>query len=229
MTRKITFLMILAAMMSTVKAQWSLKPEIGIMLVNSENNYKWDNRFTTGLGAEYEWKAGNLDWGLQSGLYYTQRGFENYINRGYGAYGYNYNYNNNYGYYNINRGFIQLPVKLNLYIPICEDVRLVVGVGPYVGYSIHTSWGYGSYYYSTYPEGEYGNGNTTSYEDAWKNKPAIRKWDYGIGATVGLEIKRVILSASYDMSFGKEVKTQKGGLQYHNLTFTAGYRFKMGK
>ena len=95
-----------------------------------------------------------------------------------------------------------------------------VGVGPYIAVSVLDI-------------GMFGGWSVASEESAkfYTHDPCegLRAFDWGISATVGVEIKQCFINFGYDVSLGKEHKGGSIEANYHTLALTAGYKFKLGK
>ena len=129
--------------------------------------------------------------------------------------GYAYDYSNK-----VTRNFLQLPIMANLSFKLAEDIRLNVGVGPYIAVSV-------------LDKGMFGGWSVASEESAkfYTHDPCegLRAFDWGISSTVGVEIKQCFINFGYDVSLGKEYKGGSIEANYHTLALTAGYKFKLGK
>ena len=185
----------------------------------------WKPSWKIGVGVEYQLKPEFLS--LKSGLGYTQRDIvmTNFdMDMGvigkvpgptYDPYGYAYDYSNK-----VTRNFLQLPIMANFSFKLAEDIRLNVGVGPYIAVSV-------------LDKGMFGGWSVASEESAkfYTHDPCegLRAFDWGISATVGVEIKQCFINFGYDVSLGKEHKGGSIEANYHTLALTAGYKFKLGK
>ncbi len=139
MKRVVLFAMVLMLGVISVQAQWSVVPEAGMTVMKAGPMVDWKPSWKIGVGVEYQLKPEFLS--LKSGLYYTQRGYSNDKFPGYGygcywwavpgptydPYGYAYDYSNK-----VTRNFLQLPIMANFSFKLAEDIRLNVGVGPYI-------------------------------------------------------------------------------------------------
>ena len=108
------------------------------------------------------------------------------------------------------------------------------GVGPYVGLCVKTKVdgnqrlikgsfpGPTEQYYDgfVYGEDEAGNSNLFLYDKD-------RKFDWGVTANVGVEIRNWYTKLQYDLSLGKESKEDVIGANYHTLTLSVGYKFHL--
>lgn len=227
MKRFVLFAMLFMLGVVSVRAQWSVSPEVGMTAVKAGPMVDWKPSWKIGVGVEYQLNPEFLS--IKSGLYYTQRGYKanDFPGYGYGyywwstpgpvsnPYEYAYDYSNK-----LTRNFLQLPVMANFSFKLADDIRLNVGVGPYVAVSV-------------WDKGMFGGWSVYSDESAkyYTHDPCkgLRAFDWGISAAVGLEVKRCFVNFGYDVSLGKEYKGGSIEANYHTLALTAGYKFKLGK
>lgn len=229
--KKIIFFVALILSTFTANAQWSVSPEAGIMAVNRTGwaDGKWTSSWKLGVGVEYQFSS---LFSLKSGIHYTQRKWdlpflpwynekeELYISTG-----------------ESKRNFLQVPIMAQLGFDLGKDIRLNVAAGPYVAYSIyHNYWygssgsytncGYGDAGYGGYSNYGYGYGYTTPYE--YPNPFShLRNFDWGVSFAVGLEVKNLYFNLGYDISLAEESKYNGVGANYHTLSLTVGYKFKL--
>ena len=79
----------------------------------------------------------------------------------------------------------------------------------------------GQYYDGfVYGEDEAGNSNLFLYDKD-------RKFDWGVTANVGVEIRNWYTKLQYDLSLGKENKRDAIDANYHTLTLSVGYKFHL--
>ena len=220
MKRVVVFAMVLMLGVVSVQAQWSVVPEAGMTVMKAGPMVDWKPSWKIGVGVEYQLKPEFLS--LKSGLYYTQRGYSNDQFPGYGyghywwtvpgptydPYGYAYDYSNK-----VTRNFLQLPIMANLSFKLAEDIRLNVGVGPYIAVSV-------------LDKGMFGGWSVASEESAkfYTHDPCegLRAFDWGISSTVGVEIKQCFINFGYDVSLGKEYKGGSIEANYHTcLLYTS--------
>ena len=119
----------------------------------------------------------------------------------------------------IRRDYLQLPVLARFNWKVGEDIRLHVAAGPYFAYGIGGKWKYSSTEMSE-------KGFSSIYESSnpFKNS-TYRRFDWGLSANAGIEVKRFSFNVGYDLGLGKKYKYDDMGLQYHTVSFTVGYRF----
>ena len=232
MKRLVLFVMLIMCVASVSAQQWSLTPELGMTAIKrgGDNfvyfggNYDWSPRFKGGLGVEYTFKPGWF--ALKSGLYYTQRG-----------------YNDNFfslpieGDPNdpdvevqnvkVTRHFLQLPVLADFSFRLSDDVRLHLAAGPYIATSISDNVAVSYTGYKQYGDGGYGSWGSSG--DALKIH-TYNAFDWGFSLQAGIEAKQWVMNVGYDASLGKEFSGEEGiDLKYHTISLTVGYKFKLGK
>lgn len=202
MKKMICFLLMLCMSGAYVHAQWHVTPEVGIATVK-RNGFgdSWSAGMKAGVGLEYMLDVDRLS--LKSGLYYANRGYN---------LGVVLNSSSPFDVKSqnkLNRNFLQLPVMLNYYCPLHNDVSLFFAAGPYAAISVKDNW-----------EGGYFNGtNKSVFQD-------LNAFDWGVSALVGLEInKRWIMQVGYDLSLGEESKNDGLNANYHTFSLSVGYKF----
>ena len=212
----------------TVSAQnITLSPETGISVVRRIPYEKdWSPAAKVGVSADF-----NLTkhFSIESGLFYTFRHYQ--IDDG-GIYS-----NEDATWIETvsrTRHFLQLPVLAKFHWQLNKDTKLFFGVGPYVGLCLKTKLdgnqrllkgsfpGVTGQYYDgfVYGEDQAGNSNLFLYDKD-------RKFDWGVSANVGIEIRNWYTKLQYDLSLGKENKGDAIGANYHTLTLSAGYKFHL--
>ena len=200
-----------------VHAQWAFTPEMGMTAVKRSMGSPlstWRPGVKVGMGVEYQFQPGFF--ALKSGLYYTQRGYEV---EGFTLSGYTQQSPGGFRTHGqITDHYLQLPVMADFSFALSDDCRLHLAVGPYVALSIAERWEWGAMGY-----GEHGQSYPPS---PFAGK---RAFDWGASASVGLEVKRFVVSAGYDLSLGKEYPKMKMRANYHTLSLTVGYKFKVGR
>lgn len=234
----------------SVHAQWTITPEAG-MAITKRNAFQtgWEGRPKIGVGLEYQFPSEFF--ALRTGLYYMQRGYSGDIgSTAYlSGYGYSWGYgkmpsygmgNGGYGSYydyaydlgsTLRRHFLQLPVMADFSFRLADDVRLHLAAGPYIAVSMADHWdGYTGYLCeNAIPGGSESVGGTVP--APYQRNPAkgLRAFDWGLSGVVGLEVKQWMFNFGYDLSLGKEYKHGSVGVNYHTISLSLGYKFKLGK
>lgn len=251
--KKIVLLLVLVSIAFAAQAQWSLLPEVGMTAFKriEDGSQKWESGWKAGVGVEYRFKG---VMGVKSGLYYTQRGYilDSYmslapnqteikdIQTGESLFGEKPFLQFSTG--STQRHFLQLPLMAQVRIPLAEDVKLNIAVGPYLAYCLSSN---NTYRMTTLMDRGEGYGGPNSGQ--WGNPPdfgfegyhksdeygvyspfsGISRWDWGGTAEIGLEIKNFYLKTSYELSLSKEHKEDKVKPNYHTFTMAFGYKFKL--
>lgn len=218
--------LLLVAMMSvlTAQAQWSVSPEAGITAVNMNwnRNDQWDAGWKLGVGIEYQFTH---RFSLKSGVHYTQRG---------GTWPPMFGYDTNGDFYTGTvkgkRHFLQVPLMAQWGWSLGKDVRMNMAVGGYVAYDTHHSSSF-TYYSNFNGYGDYGYVYSYGYSERSASNffRGLNSFDWGASFAVGLEMKNLYFNLGYDASLGKENKYDDIGVNYHTLSLTVGYKFRLGK
>jgi len=242
--KKIVFLLIWIMSFGVVQAQWTVYPEIGMTAVArgaGDDGYGiWQSGWKAGAGVEYQ--LAKL-FSLKSGLYYTQRGYElepymHIVPREIGE---------NEDLIQMSTGktkrhFLQIPLLAQVNIPLADHLKLHIGIGPYVAYCLSSNNRYDLTTFM-YKDGGYGGpnagmiGNPGDYGFKGYHKgndygdytpfSGIRKFAWGGIFEVGLDIKDWFIKAGYDITLGKEYRQSDIKANYHTLSLTAGYKFRL--
>ena len=220
--------LLLGACTLSVSAQnVTLSPEAGIsMLRRPPYGEDWRPSAKVGISADF-----NLTkhFSIESGLFYTFRHYK--IDDG-GIYS-----NEDARWVETvsrTRHFLQLPVLAKFHWQVNKDTKVFFGVGPYIGVCLKTKLDgnqrliEGTFpntmqqYYDgfVYGEDEWGNSNLFLYDKD-------NKFDWGVAANIGVEVRNWYTKLQYDLSLGKENKGDAIGANYHTLTLSAGYKFHL--
>lgn len=266
MVKKTTILLLLLLCVGGIRAQFYIVPEIGTTAVhynfpkpkgygpyNARYTYlteKWRAGWKPGIGIHFHPRSEKF--AFQTGLYYTQRGYElTYLQ----------SYPKDESFIvddiRITRSYLQVPVLLRFSWKVTDNVRMFTAFGPYfawmlgdekrsykgsrLGYKDYEvavpedpddfDFGYGYwgqppkwlYPYDIYDD-YYGSGSTTPYR--YNNDS---KFDWGTSISLGVEYHRLAITASWDASFGKATTYDSPRLNYHTLSLSVGYKIKIGK
>ncbi|MDR0748355.1 MAG: PorT family protein [Tannerellaceae bacterium] len=244
MKKGVLFILLMMTI-TTLKAQWSVTPEIGITsekLAETENlSYYFPSTWKLGVGVEYDL---NKRFSLKSGIYYTQGGGYSisYLTGSYDSpfYGGDYFYGG--GYYPIGGGrmtvkknshFLQLPFMGKYAWSLREEVKINVAAGPYIAYSINDNrkWQRFPVIGISYPAG---------YRYVSDSKSGgIHSLDWGISGSVGMEVKNWVANLGCGFSLRDEAWWEGTRASYHpvnlsagyklNISLSAGYKFNLGK
>lgn len=233
MKKIVVFVMLMMSVASVNAQRWSLTPETGMTAIrrNGGSDPNWGVRWKTGVGVEYQFKP---SFSLKSGIYYTQRGYlEQWGGMGSlsGLGGYDPDVVYSKLNYKVNRHFLQVPLMANFSFRLADEVRLNVAIGPYVAYSLGNKE---KYDYRVYKQvkgeagGSYGQGwsDASFFHERWTH---ANPFGWGASLQIGLEVKRWVFNATYDISLGRESRWGDAGLKYQTFGLSIGYKFKMGK
>lgn len=239
--KKVVLLILLMMSIWSLKAQWSVTPEIGITAVarvDSWNN-KWRPGWKLGVGVEYDL---NERFALKSGLHYTQRGYSYHMLSPYYSY-YSYDYSRpDYAYQSgkINRHFLQIPLMGKYSWDLMDDVKINLAAGPYIAFCIGDNWewggffigeNYGGYGYPYNPDisgSYYGGSGYGNYYSSY-GYGGTRSFDWGLSGSAGIEVKNWVVNLGYDLSLGKEAYWDNVAAKYHTVSLSVGYKFRLGK
>ncbi|MDH6304667.1 hypothetical protein M2459_001403 [Parabacteroides sp. PF5-5] len=239
--KKVTVVcMLIMSSLTVLHAQWSLTPEAGITAINRAGNDDWTAGWKLGVGLEYEF---NNRFSLKSGLHYSQRGYSyNYLMpfyfsdpaMEYGSLDYVYSHGD------MNRHFLQIPLMAKFSFDLTKDARFNFAAGPYIGFCINESWGYGTWvlgeepqnpnpyhgYYGNYGYGGYGGYGSYYYSSNNNNR---KTFDWGLSFSMGVEVKNWVMNLGYELDLGKEYRWDSMNPKYHTFSLSVGYKFKLGK
>lgn len=217
MKKKMWMTMMLMGYFVSVHAQWTLTPEIGMTAVKRSmwgGPRSWRPGVKVGAGVEYRFQPDFFS--LKSGLYYTQRGYSE--NRAYMSMGGESAGSAYMAWGQITTHYLQLPVMAGFSWALSEDCRLQLAVGPYVAWRVGENWSWGGMMAS-------------SDNQPYPNSPFAgkRAFDWGASASVGVEVKRLVVTAGYDLSLGKEYPKMAAKANYHTMSLSVGYKFRLGR
>ncbi|WP_121355899.1 outer membrane beta-barrel protein [Flavisolibacter nicotianae] len=163
---------------------------------------------------------------LQPGLLYTGKGSK--VQKGTSGQA---------GYFKqtFNPQYLELPVNLLFKAPIGGTSRLFVGAGPYVAMGIGgktktegTRALTGSYSYER--DITFSNDDPTTFnEEEGTGLGVIRRFDYGLNGTAGIEGKSVVLGVNYGLGLAKLQSGTNSNADNNNknrvLSLTLGFKF----
>lgn len=224
--KKILFVLMMIVSVSIANAQWTVSPEVGITTYknNLPGSDKWNTGWKIGMAVEYELIP---VLSFKSGLHYTQRNDELKP----------IPWTDDHAQLNISDGeskrhYLQIPVMAQLNLPLSDAVQLHLAAGPYIGYCIALSKDYGNYSFGDlhpnelppsygYESGEQSGlyGQLDPYADD--------KFDWGLSFSAGLEVNRLYFNLGYELSLGKEFKKEFEEPDFHTLSLSVGYKFRL--
>lgn len=163
---------------------------------------------------------------LQTGLLYTGKGAE--VQKGTAGQA---------GYYKqtFNPRYIEVPANLLIKAPLGKVSRVFVGAGPYLAVGVSgkaTTEGtlpvLGNYNYER--DITYSNDDPTTFsEEEGTGFGVVRRFDYGLNGTAGIEGKNLILGINYGLGMAKLQSGTNNNTDNNNkhrvLSFTLGFKF----
>lgn len=129
----------------------------------------------------------------------------------------------------MNASYLILPIKAGYRLNLTESVRVNFSLGPYFGYGIggkyKTKEAFRSGTEGNNNEIQQGSGGTQYQESSGKtfSDEALKRFDMGVAAKVGVEYNRILLDVGYEYGF---INYSRGiSSSYNNsFFFTLGYR-----
>ncbi|MDR1200137.1 MAG: PorT family protein [Tannerellaceae bacterium] len=232
MKKGVLFILLMMSI-GSLKAQWSVTPEAGMTAVKRAGylDNEWRPGWKLGVGVEYDL---NNHFSLKSGVHYTQRGYSySYWSGMYSPYYYGGDYSQpNYIHLSgkINSHFLQIPFMAKYSWNLAEDVKINIAAGPYIAFKIGNDWEWSRF--SNNGSGNYqgGYGYGYGYEYGYNSGTGgTRSFDWGLSGSVGIEVKNWVANWGYDLSLGKEASWDKISPNYHTISLSVGYKFRLGK
>lgn len=162
---------------------------------------------------------------LQSGLLFTGKGSK--VQRGTAG-------TNGYYKQTFNPYYIEVPANLLFKAPISKTSNFVVGGGPYLAMGIAgKSRTQGQTILGTYnreTDIQFSNDDPTTFsEEEGTGLGVVKRFDYGLNGTAGIEGKSVVLSAGYGLGLAKLQSGSNNGADNNNKhrvwSFTLGFKF----
>lgn len=141
------------------------------------------------------------------------------------------------GYYKqtFNPMYLEVPVNLVVKLPIGSSSRFFIGAGPYAAIGIAgdvetegtTILGQT---YSFEKDIEFSNDDPTTFnEEEGAGLGLVRRFDYGLNGTAGIEGKNLVLGINYGLGLAKLQSGSNSGDDNNNkhrvLSFTLGFKF----
>lgn len=178
------------------------------------------------VGVIGDLKLGTSLLSLQPGLLYTGKGSK--IQEGTAGQS---------GYYKqtLNPRYIEVPVNLIFKAPIGGATRLFVGAGPYaaigVGGNVKTEGtNILGQSFSRENDIKFSDDDPTTFnEEEGAGLGIVRRFDYGLNGTAGIEGKSMVLGVNYGLGLAKLQSGSNSGVDNNNkhrvLSFTLGFKF----
>ncbi|MES1215478.1 MAG: porin family protein [Bacteroidota bacterium] len=129
--------------------------------------------------------------------------------------------------------YIEVPVNLVFKAPLGEGVKLFVGAGPYAAMGIagknKTEGKLFGASFSSEKSIEWSNDDPTTSEEENTGFGIMRRFDYGVNGTAGIELSNVVISANYGLGLAKLQSGSNSSANDNNknrvLSFTLGFKF----
>jgi hypothetical protein len=130
--------------------------------------------------------------------------------------------------------YIEVPANLLFKLPVSTDSKFIVGAGPYVGIGVGGKnkvesriAGISS---SSEKKIEFSNDDpTTTNTEEGAGFGIMRRFDYGLNGTAGIEGKSLVLSVNYGLGLAKLQSGSNSSSDDKNkhrvLSFTVGFKF----
>lgn len=223
--KRLLIVLLVSGMVSSAKAQL-FYAQGGVNLANITKNGDGDtedNNMLTSFNVGFMGRFGlskTID--LESGLLLTGRGSkaETYFNGG-----------SDYVKAKFNPLYVELPVNLVVNIPLESSVKLFFNAGPYaaigVGGKSKLQTKIGPVESSSSSNIEFSNDDpfTSEQDDAAYDK--LKRFDFGLNAGVGLDLKSFIIKANYGLGLTKINSTESNNSaddknKYRTLSLSVG-------
>lgn len=221
-TRIIALIVMLVSGTIACKAQWKFTPEAGMNISSLWQPSLSDAQIgvRAGVAVKYEFKFYGL--GIQSGLYYSQKGGRK-INFGYAV---------QPGLTeNIRLDYLQLPVLATFNVKLADNIKLYVNAGPYLAYGISGARTLNNGYKkgaATKIGNPFKDYNIQNEAGAQITGKGFNRLDWGVSFGTGIAVGHWNIGANYDLGLGKvQQDTGKAMKHSHNRTWNAtlGYTF----
>jgi len=129
--------------------------------------------------------------------------------------------------------YIELPVNLVFKAPLNEEAKFFVGAGPYVAMGIagknKTEGKVFGVAFSSEKSIDWSNDDPTTSTEENTGFGIMRRFDYGVNGTAGVELNSVVLSANYGLGLAKLQSGSNSSSDDKNknrvLSFTVGFKF----
>lgn len=140
------------------------------------------------------------------------------------------------GYYrqSFNPYYIELPVNLVAKAPVSKTVKVFAGAGPYlaagVGGEVETEGQALGVTYAAERSIRFSSDDpTTLNQEEGTGLGVVRRFDYGLNGTLGIEAKSVVVGVNYGLGLAKLQSGSNNGEDNNNkhrvLSFTLGFKF----
>lgn len=131
--------------------------------------------------------------------------------------------------------YLEVPVNLLVKLPLASTSRLFVGAGPYLAMGIGgkvktTGNNILGVSYSREADIQFSNDDPTTFnEEEGAGLGVVRRFDYGLNGTAGIEGKSLVLGVNYGLGLAKLQSGTNNNADNNNkhrvLSFTLGFKF----
>jgi len=226
--RRVSFILAFFLIVSNVEAQSDLQIRGGVNLANvsTTSDGKVDDANT--LTSFHVGILGDVHlasvFHLQPGIFFTGKGSKLEIGRP---------TENFYAKQTSNPYYIEVPVNLVVKLPFNDESHFFFGAGPYGAIGIagkaKTERKVLNFTSKTENNIEFSNDDPTTFgEEEGTGLGVLKRFDYGLNGVVGVEGKRVVLSAGYGLGLAKLQSGAESGEDNNNkhrvLSFTVGIK-----
>ena len=226
--RRVSFILAFFLIVSNVEAQSDLQIRGGVNLANvsTTSDGKVDDANT--LTSFHVGILGDVHlasvFHLQPGIFFTGKGSKLEIGRP---------TENFYAKQTSNPYYIEVPVNLVVKLPFNDESHFFFGAGPYGAIGIagkaKTERKVLNFTSKTENNIEFSNDDPTTFgEEEGTGLGVLKRFDYGLNGVVGVEGKRVVLSAGYGLGLAKLQSGAESGEDNNNkhrvLSFALGIK-----
>jgi hypothetical protein len=226
--RRVSFIVVFFLIVSNVEAQSNLQIRGGVNLANvsTTSDGKVDDANT--LTSFHVGVLGDVHlasvFHLQPGIFFTGKGSKIEIGRP---------TENFYAKQTSNPYYIEVPVNLVVKLPFNDESHFFFGAGPYgaIGIAGKAKTERKVLNFTSKSENniEFSNDDPTTFgEEEGTGLGVLKRFDYGLNGVVGVEGKRVVLSAGYGLGLAKLQSGAESGEDNNNkhrvLSFSLGIK-----
>lgn len=221
--------LLVASFIANAQSGPYIKAGVNLANISVTNNGRVDdaNQLTSfQVGVVGDVKLGTSLLHLQPGLLFTGKGSK--VQKG---------TNGQAGYFKqtFNPRYLELPVNIVVKAPVGKTSRFFVGAGPYIAMGIAgkiktegTRILTGSY--SNDRDITFSNDDPTTFsEEEGSGFGVVRRFDYGVNGTAGIEGKSIVLGVNYGLGLAKLQSGSNSNEDNNNknrvLSFTVGFKF----
>ena len=125
--------------------------------------------------------------------------------------------------------YVEIPATVLLKIPMGPNSSFIAGAGPYLGIGVAGKRKVESSFLNSERKIRFSNDDPTTFsQEEGAAYGVLRRFDYGLNSTVGLEGKSLVLSANYGYGLAKLQSGMNNSVDNNNkhrvLSFTVGFK-----